>query len=161
MAGCASGPPGTRLEGSALTERTIVSQALTVVVAIVAGDCQRGGLSGASPPVSLLSSAARRPRISPNGRRRGRHRDHLLVGATANVSITLEAEDGRFAFRQDGRRTPGDYRVLFSGIVDGYVLDGEDIPGGSDAADPNGTYTWTIVAENDDGARRSAGRWKS
>lgn len=135
---------------------------LTVVVAIAA--LAIVGVVGyvmLRPPVALLSNAAfAAPRISPNadGVEDVTEITYSLA-RPANVSITLEAEGGmRYAFRENERRTPGDYRVLFSGIVDGYVLDGEDIPGEVQTRlIPNGTYTWTIVAENGDEREAATG----
>ncbi|MGF1504275.1 MAG: hypothetical protein ACFB51_03930, partial [Anaerolineae bacterium] len=68
----------------------------------------------------------------------------------ARVSITLRAGDGtEYVFRNREIRPPGDYAVLFSGIVDGYTLPGETVNGTVEARlIPDGTYTWTITAED-------------
>ncbi len=64
------------------------------------------------------------------------------------LSIYFEDEDGnRYNFRDEQLRTKGQYQVLFSGIVDGFVQEGEDIKGEVLARLlPDGTYTWVIEA---------------
>jgi hypothetical protein len=75
------------------------------------------------------------------------------LSRNAQVSLVLEAADGtRFAFREDEPRIPGDYRVNFSGVVDGYTLPDEEIAGEVlRRLIPNGEYTWhlTAVAEGE------------
>ncbi|GAB4508848.1 MAG: hypothetical protein OHK0046_02510 [Anaerolineae bacterium] len=75
------------------------------------------------------------------------------LSENALVSLTFESSDGRvFAFRQNERRAAGDYRVLFSGVVDGYTLPGETIEGDVlRRLIPNGTYTWRFTAVSPDG----------
>ncbi|MEM6283329.1 MAG: hypothetical protein AAF787_14135, partial [Chloroflexota bacterium] len=71
----------------------------------------------------------------------------------ATVSITLTGEDGtEFAFRDGEMRARGEYSGLFSGVVDGYMLDDETF-GGEVARRlmPNGTYTWELTAVTEDG----------
>ncbi len=66
----------------------------------------------------------------------------------ATVSIFFEGSDGAvYHFRTGQVRPRGDYRVLFSGVVDGYVKPGEQ-PGGEVLARllSDGTYTWVIEA---------------
>jgi len=64
------------------------------------------------------------------------------------VSIYFEGEDGqRYFFRRDEPRTRGTYRVLFSGIVEGYVKEGEEVKGRVlQRLMPDGEYTWVIEA---------------
>ena len=66
----------------------------------------------------------------------------------ATVSIYfLDDNDQRYNFRTDEVRARGSYRVLFSGVVDGFTLPGEQI--GGDVINrliPDGTYTWVIEA---------------
>ncbi len=63
------------------------------------------------------------------------------LSRSANLSIFLaDSQNQRHYFRQDRRRSAGDYQVDFSGVVDGAML-------------PNGTYTWTIEALADDGEK--------
>ncbi len=66
----------------------------------------------------------------------------------SDISIFFENADGeRFYFRQDEPRGVGDYKVHFSGVVDGYSLPGETIEGEILARLlQNGDYTWNISA---------------
>lgn len=75
------------------------------------------------------------------------------LARNATVSIYLENEAGeRFYFRDDKERGAGRYEVLFSGIVDGYRLPGEQIDGEILARVlQNGRYTWTIEAAEANG----------
>ncbi len=61
------------------------------------------------------------------------------LARSANLSIYLEDESGqRHYFRQDRRRSEGDYQVDFGGVVEGAML-------------PDGRYTWVVEAVDDDG----------
>ncbi|HML20058.1 MAG TPA: hypothetical protein PKD09_00315 [Aggregatilinea sp.] len=135
---------------------------LTVVIAVIA--LAVVGVVGyvvLRPPTALLSNAAfEMALISPNAD----GVDDLTtitysLARPAQVSITLENESGdRYTFRDNERRTSGDYSVLFSGIVGGYTLDGEDIPGDIQTRlIPNGSYTWVIDAHNDDDSASATG----
>lgn len=73
----------------------------------------------------------------------------------ARVSLTFTDEAGNeFVFRQDAHRDPRSFRVLFSGVVDGFWLDGES-PERTGVIErrlmPDGVYSWTLTAEDDDG----------
>ncbi len=75
------------------------------------------------------------------------------LSRNADVSIYFENETGeRFYFREEKPRGTGDYKVLFSGIVDGYSLP-DDIVEGEILTRllQDGTYTWTIEAIDDQG----------
>ena len=75
------------------------------------------------------------------------------LSRNADVSITFENEDGeRFYFREDKPRGAGDYKVLFSGVVDGYRM-ADDIIEGEIVTRllQDGTYTWTIEATDGKG----------
>lgn len=128
---------------------------LTITAAIAAAIIIGGvGYLLLRPPVPLLSNATfESALISPNADGQD---DITFITYTlarpAQVSITLERDDGEhFVFRESERRVKGDYRVAFSGIVGGYSLPGEDIPGAIETRlIPNGQYTWTITAANDD-----------
>jgi hypothetical protein len=62
------------------------------------------------------------------------------LSRNADLSIYLLDEEGeRHYFRQNRRRSAGDYRVDFGGVVDGKML-------------PDGNYTWVVDAVTDNGA---------
>jgi hypothetical protein len=61
------------------------------------------------------------------------------LSRSANLSIYLVDEAGeRHYFRQDRRRSVGDYRVDFGGVIGGSML-------------PDGRYTWVVEAVTDGG----------
>jgi hypothetical protein len=61
------------------------------------------------------------------------------LSGSADLSIYLvDAEGKRHYFREDRRRSEGDYGVDFSGVVDGAML-------------PDGAYTWVVEAVDDAG----------
>jgi hypothetical protein len=61
------------------------------------------------------------------------------LARSANLSIYFVDEAGQqYFFRQDRRRSAGDYRVDFGGVVDGTML-------------PDGAYTWIVEAVPDAG----------
>src|SRR5262245_52273814 len=68
------------------------------------------------------------------------------LSRNARISLVLKGEDGQtYAFRQDEDRIPDDYRVAFSGVVDGFTLSGESF-GAQEIVRrliPDGRYTWT------------------
>jgi len=66
----------------------------------------------------------------------------------ATLSIYFEDADGqRYYFRRDEIRARGEYSVMFSGVVEGYVLEGEDIKGEVlSRLLQDGDYTWVIEA---------------
>jgi len=82
---------------------------------------------------------------------------HYKLASNANVSIAFTDEDGRtFQFREDRPRGAGEYEVLFSGIVDGYDLPGDEIQGEILARLlQDGHYTWQISAADKDGNEES------
>ncbi|MCA9933480.1 MAG: hypothetical protein KC415_06125, partial [Anaerolineales bacterium] len=75
------------------------------------------------------------------------------LSRNAAVSIYFEDEAGqRYYFRQQKPRGAGEYRVTFSGVVDGYTLPGESIDGDVQTRLlPDGLYTWTVAATDDKG----------
>lgn len=81
------------------------------------------------------------------------------LARTADVTIYLENPAGeRYYFRDNQRRIAGDYTVRFSGVVDGYLLPGEEIPGTIERRlMPADTYTWVIEATDDDDTARFSG----
>ncbi len=72
------------------------------------------------------------------------------LSRNASVSLTLTAADGAvYDFRRDEPRIAGVYSVDFSGVVDGFVLDGEQIAGEVvRRLIPNGVYTWRLTARD-------------
>lgn len=75
------------------------------------------------------------------------------ISRNATVSIVFENEAGeRFFFRQEKPRGAGEYRVQFSGVVDGYRLPGETVDGEIIfRVLQNGRYTWVVTAVDEDG----------
>ena len=94
--------------------------------------------------------------ITPNA---DRDRDVLVIAydlsRPAVVSIYLLDEDGaRYYFRDHIRYGPSveePYEVYFAGVVDGYVLPGEEFPGFSvdKRVLQDGAYTWMIEATDE------------
>jgi hypothetical protein len=128
-----------------------IPKLLTVFVALVSVIVV--GVAGymiLRPPVGLLSGAEfEDAQISPNAD----GADDVTViryslARPAQVSIYLDSTDGqRYYFRRSERRAPGDYSVLFSGVVAGYSLPDETLTGQIERRlIPNGRYTWTIEA---------------
>ena len=75
------------------------------------------------------------------------------ITRNADVSIYFENEDGdRYYFREAKPRGVGQYRVLFSGVVDGRTLPGEQIQGEIMARLlPDDTYKWAVEATDEAG----------
>ncbi|MBZ0300695.1 MAG: hypothetical protein K8J31_13180 [Anaerolineae bacterium] len=75
------------------------------------------------------------------------------LSRNARVSLTFDATDGAsYIFRQDEARIADDYRVDFSGVVDGYLNDGEVIDGAVlRRLIPDGDYTWYLAATGEGG----------
>jgi hypothetical protein len=83
------------------------------------------------------------------------------LSQNATVSIYFESGAGtRFYFRREQPRGAGEYRVLFSGVVEGYTLPEEEAEGEILARLlQNGPYTWTVEATGGDGrVERLTGR---
>lgn len=70
------------------------------------------------------------------------------LSANAEVSLYFEDDSGqRFVYRDSEQRIPGEYGVLFSGVVDGFTLPDEDVEGIIERRlMPSGVYTWTLEA---------------
>ena len=108
-----------------------------------------------SPPLPLIVSAGfDRDIITPNA---DGDNDiatfNYTLARTATIDLVLVGDDGtEFYFREQQIRSDDDYSVLFSGVVDGYVLENEDIYGAVERRlIPNGTYTWQLTAISDSG----------
>ncbi|MCY3977298.1 MAG: hypothetical protein OXG23_04280 [Chloroflexi bacterium] len=112
------------------------------------------------PPLPLIVEAGfDRSSISPNAD----GEDDIAVfeyslSRPATVSLSLISEQERqFYFRRHQARDDGEYRALFSGIVDGFLNDGETAYGEIERRlIPNGNYGWLLEAQADDGASMSA-----
>lgn len=76
------------------------------------------------------------------------------LARNAEISLIFENEDGtQFIFRENEPRIPEEYSMFFSGVVEGYTLDGETFPVDlvvERRLIPDGVYTWRFVAENPD-----------
>ena len=113
-----------------------------------------------SPPLPLIVYAGfDRPAISPDAD----GENDLAVfeyrlSRPARIDISLLSEDGRrYFFREDQPRDDDEFSVLFSGVVDGFRLEDEDIPGEIERRLlPNGSYSWRLYAETDDAETMSA-----
>jgi hypothetical protein len=97
--------------------------------------------------------------ISPNADGEGdvTHINYEL-SRNGRVSITFTNENGdTFTFRNDKARGAGEYRVAFSGVVDGFTLPDEEIQGEVLARLlPDGRYTWIVSATDRQGNSESA-----
>jgi hypothetical protein len=83
-----------------------------------------------------------------------------MLNANATVSIVfIDTQDNVYTFRSPSKLSVSErpYTVLFSGIVDGFVAQDETINGYQvlKRVLPDGTYTWKIVAEAQDGESAS------
>jgi hypothetical protein len=81
------------------------------------------------------------------------------LSRNAHITLTLTDESGEtYAFRHDEPRTPDDYHVLFSGVVDGFTLPGESFGTAPSEQQiirrliPDGNYTWRLSAVDEQGA---------
>ncbi|MFW5696869.1 MAG: hypothetical protein ACOCXR_03700, partial [Phototrophicaceae bacterium] len=103
------------------------------------------------PPRDLLVNVSVQPEtVSPNAD--GVDDVTLIryeVTEAAYVSIVFAASDGTaYVFRDREFRDPGARQVQFSGVVNGYTLPDEEIPGDVlRRLMPEGTYIWTLTAE--------------
>lgn len=102
------------------------------------------------PPLPLIAEAGfDRGTISPNA---DGENDVAIFEYTlsrpASISLSLTAEEGSaFYFRQDQARGDGEFSVLFSGVVDGFLLADENLPGQVERRlIPNGRYAWRLEA---------------
>lgn len=132
---------------------SLLAAALGAVIVFLAGSLLL------RPPLPLIGDAGfDRPAISPNAD----SEDDIAIfeyslSRPATVSLSLTSEQGRrFYFRQRRAREDGDYRVLFSGIVDGFLYDGETVDGEIERRlIPNGNYNWLLEAQSNNGASMS------
>ena len=115
-----------------------------------------------SPPLPLILEAGfDRPAISPDA-----DGDNDLavfnyrLSRSATINMSLIAEDGRaYYFRENQPRDDDEFSVLFSGVVDGFLLENEEVFGEIERRLlPNGAYTWRLDAKTDaDETMRASG----
>lgn len=126
---------------------TLIAVAVGILVIVIVGSMI------ISPPSPLIVSAGfDRDTITPNA-----DGDNDLatfsyvLSRTATIELLLIGDNEReFYFREQQIRSDGEYTVLFSGVVDGFVLDGEEVYGTVERRlIPNGTYTWQLTATTD------------
>lgn len=111
-----------------------------------------------TPPLPLIVSATFEPEvITPNAD----GDDDVTIFAyelarNAHVTVTFEGEGGsEFVYRDNQPRTAGEHEVYFSGVVDGYLREGEQIAGDVlRRLMPDGVYTWRLLAVADEGGER-------
>ncbi|MCY4019886.1 MAG: hypothetical protein OXG39_10815 [Chloroflexi bacterium] len=114
-----------------------------------------GGSLLLSPPLPLIIHAGfDRDSISPDAD--GENDIAVFeyrLSRPATVDISLTAEDGKtFFFRKGQARKAEAYSVLFSGVVDGFLLDGETFIGHVERRLlPQGTYNWKLNARTASG----------
>ena len=128
-----------------------------LLLALLLGGC--GQLDLALGP--LLHDVSVSPdKISPNadGTQDATAISYSLRRA-ADISIYFENSEGeRYFFREKQRRAPGDYDVLWGGVIDApYTVDSQS--GAQEVLSwvlPDGIYTWTISATDDRGNRESS-----
>jgi hypothetical protein len=77
----------------------------------------------------------------------------LNRNADVTIRLTNTATQRIFVFRDAERRPIGTYAVGFSGVVDGFTVEGEPDGGVVEARlIPAGDYTWTVKADAEDGS---------
>lgn len=115
------------------------------------------------PPVDLVSNVGfSDTTLTPNADGEG---DIVVfsysLARSAEVTLRFDNDAGQsFVFRENTRRAPGDYSVNFSGVVDGFSLEDDALFSGDIERRlmPDGVYTWTFIAKNDDdGEQRFTG----
>lgn len=123
----------------------LTAAALLTALAVIVG-----GSALLQPNLPLLREATlSHTRITPNADGIDDVTEiRYTLSRTARLSITFTRMDGtRFAFREDELRPAGEYRVLFSGVVNGFSLPDEQLGGIVERRlMPNGDYTWEIRA---------------
>lgn len=128
-----------------------IPRPLTIAAAVVALALLMAAayvLSRPRGPV-LVSASLVEPTITPNADGETDITElRYRLRRSADVSIRFVGEDGEtYAFRTDEPRIRGDYRVLFSGVVDPYVRPGESFDGEiMSRLLADGEYDWIVEA---------------
>ncbi len=112
------------------------------------------------PDLPLIASAGfDDERITPNADGdQDLTRFRYSLSRNADVSLTLQDSSGmNYVFRDQEPRIAQGYEVLFSGVVNGYTLPDEEIPGVVERRLlPDGDYTWTLSATNPESGESQA-----
>lgn len=113
-----------------------------------------------SPPLALIMYAGfDRDSISPDA---DGDNDIAVfeyrLARPATIDLVLTGDDGKtFYFRKGQAREAEGFAVLFSGVVDGFLLDGETIVGHVERRLlPRGRYAWKLTAQTATGEDMSA-----
>lgn len=126
----------------------VVAALVAAVVVLLAGQALL------QPDLPLIFSAGFDPqRISPNAD--GLDDVALFryeLSRNARITLQFEGQDGAsYHFRENERRTGGEYEVAFGGVVDGWTAPAETIAGEVlRRLLPNGEYTWRLLARNEE-----------
>lgn len=132
----------------------IVIAVLVVILAVAAGWLIFKGDTSLLRDVTVDESS-----ISPNADGvQDATKISYEISRNSDVSIFFEDEEGqRFYYRKEQPRGAGEYSVLFSGVVDGYMLPEQAIEGEIlTRLLQDGGYTWTISAVDEEGRLESA-----
>lgn len=133
---------------------TLVAVAAGLILVLIAGRLVL------RPPLPLIVDAGfDRPAISPNADGVDDIAEFsYTLSRPAVVSLLLTSGTGReFYFRRDQPRNDDKFTVLFSGVVDGFLHDGESVSGEVERRlVPNGEYSWRLDAMADNGETASA-----
>lgn len=151
---CFWGQPQTLVDCIAMTKNVsrLVRLATFLLFALLISGCGRLDLS-AGPLLHGVSVAP--TTISPNADGKTDATEiRYSLRRSADVSIYFENDAGdRFYFRQERRRSPGNYNVLWGGVVDDPEV--IEIPGGTaeilSRVLPDGDYRWVVEAREDNG----------
>lgn len=112
------------------------------------------------PPMPLIAAAGfDRQSISPNADGEDDIAEFKYVlSRPASVSLALTSENGAtYTFRRDEPRNDDEFKVLFSGVVDGFLHEGEQVNGTVERRlIPNGDYAWRLDATSATGETMSA-----
>ncbi len=132
------------------------------IVLLALGVLIAGLLTGCGPRPLLSEVSFSAGQITPNA---DYDRDVLVITynleRSAVVSIYFDdAQGNRYYFRDHVRHPPsveGPYHVYFAGVVDGYVLPGEQFEGFTVTKRvlQDGVYTWTVEATDQNGETAS------